>query len=137
MGDGVIDDAQVIFELDNWQAGGETGKIIMSSVTITLERPTNGYSGIGNEGEVAVGYGTRSGSMSTEQMINQEAAEMLDELYTNDRSPKEVSVIAGEVLDTRAAKFDWNNLEINYEDDGDATISIEGKIRGIQVEANP
>lgn len=136
MGDNVIDDAQVIFELDEYQAG-DTGKIILQSVTLTIERPTNGYSGIGNEGEVAVGYGTRSASLSHEEVLNQRAAEMLADLYNNDRSPKEVSVIAGDVLDTRATKFDWNNLELNSEDDGDTTVSIDGKIRGLDIEANP
>lgn len=136
MGDNVIDDAQVIFELDNYE-GGEPGKLILNSVTLTVERPTNGYSGLGNEGETAVGYGTRSASMSHETVLNQEAAEMLADLYQNDRSPKEVSVLAGPVLDARATKFDWNNLELSAEDDGDVTVSVDGKIRGLEIEANP
>lgn len=137
MGDGVIDDAQVIFEIDDYQAGGDVGKVILTSVTVTVDRPTNGYSGIGNPDEVAVGYGTLSASMSAEEVINQAAAEMLEDLYNNNRTPKEVSVLAGDILDTRATKFDWNSLEVNYEDDGDATISIDGKLRGLDVEANP
>lgn len=137
MGDNVIDDAQVIFEIAEYQAGGDTGKVILNSVTLTVDRPTNGYSGIGNEGETAVGYGTRSASLDHEEMLNQEAAELLAELYNNDRSPAEITILAGEILDTRATKFDWNNLELNIEDDGDATISISGKVRGLDIEANP
>lgn len=131
MGDNVIDDAQVVFEIGGHSAGGDEGKIILNSVTLTIERPTNGYSGIGNEGEVAVGYGTRSASLSHEQMVNQEAGEILKDLYQNDRSPVGVSIIAGDAFTAEAAKFDWNNLEINFEDDGDATISIDGKVRGL------
>lgn len=144
MGDGVIDDAQVVFELGadgQYAAGTDSAKLILSSVTLTVDRPTTGHSGIGNEGEVAVGYGTRSASMSTEQVTNREAAAMLVDLYQTGRSPKEVDVIAtgGEndnevVLATRATKFDWNNLEVNYEDNGDATISIDGKIRGLTMD---
>lgn len=137
MGDNVIDDAQVIFEIADWQAGGDIGKVILNSVTLTVDRPTNGYSGIGNEGEVAVGYGTRSASLDHEEMLNQEAAELLSELYQNDRSPVEIAVLAGDILDARATKFDWNNLEVNIEDDGDATVSISGKVRGLDIEANP
>lgn len=141
MGDNVIDGAQVVFELSgsegDHQAGGSEGLIILNSVTLTFERPTNGYSGLGNEAEVAVGYGPRSASMSHEQMVNQDAAEMLEDLWQNDRTPAEVSVVAGDVLDTRASKMDWNNLEVNYEDDGDATISIDAKLRGVEIEANP
>lgn len=137
MGDNVIDDAQVIFEIAEFQAGGDTGKVILNSVTLTVDRPTNGYSGIGNEGEVAVGYGTRSASLDHEEMLNQEAAELLAELYNNDRSPAEITILAGEILDTRATKFDWNNLEVNIEDDGDATVSMSGKVRGLDIEANP
>lgn len=137
MGDNVIDDAQVIFEIAEFQAGGDTGKVILNSVTLTVDRPTNGYSGIGNEGEIAVGYGTRSASLDHEEMLNQEAAELLAELYNNDRSPAEITILAGEILDTRATKFDWNNLEVNIEDDGDATVSMSGKVRGLDIEANP
>lgn len=141
MGDNVIDDAQVIFEQstddDEFVGGGDTGLVILNSVTLTIERPTNGYSGLGNEGEVAVGYGTETASMDHEEMINERAAEMLDELYNNARTPTEVSVIAGDVLDASAAKFDWNELEISAEDDGDQMISVSGKIRGLDIEANP
>jgi hypothetical protein len=145
MGDGVIDDAQVIFELGpngEYSAGNDTAKLILSSVQLTVDRPTNGYSGIGNETEVAVGYGTLSASMSTEQMVNREAAGMLVDLYENARTPQEVDVVATDtdaqgdsivVLATSATKFDWNNLEVNYEDDGDATISVDGKIRGLSM----
>ncbi|TKX83420.1 hypothetical protein EXE43_24340, partial [Halorubrum sp. SS5] len=97
MGDNVIDDAQVIFELetdnDTFGAGGQEGLVILNSVTLSVSRDTNGYSGLGNEGEVAVGYGTKTASMDTEQMVNQEAAELLEDLYQNDRTPNEVSVI--------------------------------------------
>lgn len=140
MGDNIIDDGQVIFELsgsEDYKAGGDVGKIILNSVTITIERPTDGFSGLGNEEEVGVTYGPKTASMDHEQMINQRAAEMLEDLYRNDRSPKEVSVVAGDVLDTRASKMDWNNLEINYEDEGEATISISAKLRGVEIEANP
>lgn len=137
MGDNVIDDAQVIFEIGDYQAGGDTGKVILNSVTLTIERPTNGYSGIGNEAEIAVGYGTRSASLDHEEMLNQEAAELLADLYENDRSPSEIAILAGDILDARATKFDWNNLEINIEDDGDATVSMSGKIRGLDIEENP
>jgi len=131
MGDNVIDDAQVVFEVANY---GTRGKIILNSVTLTIERDTNGYSGIGNEGEVAVGYGARSASLSHEQMLNEEAGEMLRDLYENDRSPKGVSILAGDALTAEAAKFDWNNLELNIEDDGDTTVSIDGKIRGLEMD---
>lgn len=144
MGDGVIDDAQVIFELGEqgeYAAGTDSAKLVLSSVTLTVDRPTNGYSGIGNETEVAVGYGTLSASMSTEQIINREAAAMLVDLYQTNRSPKEIDVVATGgvdddevVLATRATKFDWNNLEVSYEDDGDATISIDGKLRGLTMD---
>lgn len=134
MGDNVIDDAQIIFEIADSQAGGEGGKLILSSVTLTVDRPTNGYSGIGNEGEVAVGYGTRSASLDHEEILNREAARLLEELYQNDRSPKEMTILAGDVLRAEAAKFDWNNLELNAEDDGDVTVSISGKVRGLNIE---
>lgn len=134
MGDNVIDDAQVVFEVADYTAGGDSGKIILSSVTLTIERPTNGYSGIGNKGEVAVGYGTRSASLSHEQMVNEEAAQMLKDLYQNARSPKGITILAGDVLTVESPKFDWNNLEVNFEDDGDATISIDGKVRGVSME---
>ena len=139
MGDNVIDDAQIIFEVstedNDFSAGSQEGLVILNSVTLSVERPTNGYSGIGNEGEVAVGYGTRSASMDTEQMLNEESAQMLADLYENDRSPAGVSVIAGDVLDASAAKFDWNELELGLEDDGDQQVSIAGKIRGLDIEA--
>ena len=139
MGDNVIDDAQVIFELstddEDFGAGGQEGLVILNSVTLNIERPTNGYSGLGNEGEVAVGYGTITASMDTEQMINQEAAELLEDLYNNARTPAEVSVIADEVLDASASKFDWNELELGFEDDGDQQVSISGKIRGLDIDA--
>lgn len=139
MGDNVIDDAQVIFEIGegDFVAGGDTGKVILNSVTLTIERSVNGHSGIGNEANVAAGYGTRSANMDTEEQMNQAAAEMLEDLYVNDRSPKEISVTAGDVLETRAGKFDWDNLEVNIEDDGGATVSMSGLIRGLEVEANP
>lgn len=137
MGDQVIDDAQVIFEIDQWQAGGDTGKLILDNVTLTVDRPTRGYSGIGNEAEVAVGYGTRSASLSHDAQMNREAAELLVELYENDRAPKEVSIIAGDVLDASAAKFDWNGLEADFQDDGDSTVSIDGKVRGLDMDNTP
>lgn len=141
MGDNVIDDAQVIFEHDidgeEYVAGGQTGRVIVESVTLTLERPTNGYSGLGNEGEVAVGYGTRTVSMDFEEMLNQRAAEMLEAMYENQRSPTEVSILAGDVLDVSGAKFDWNELELGLENDGDQVVSVTGKVRGIDIEANP
>jgi len=139
MGQNVIDDAQVVFSIESesgdksWGAGTEEAKIILSSVTLTIDRPTNGYSGIGNEGEIAVGYGTRSASMSHEQIVNEEAGKLLADLYQNDRSPKSVSVTAGDVLEIGAAKFDWNSLEVSFEDDGDATVSIDGKIREVDI----
>jgi hypothetical protein len=141
MGDNVIDDAQVIFEQEtddgSYSAGGQTGKVILNSVTLTIERPTNGYSGLGNEGEVAVGYGTRSAAMDHEEMLNEEAASLLADLYNNARTPTEVSIIAGDVLDASAAKFDWNELELSHEDDGDQMVSISGKVRGLDIESNP
>lgn len=135
MGNNVIDDAQVVFEIGDYNAGGDGGKVILNSVTLTIERPTNGYSGIGNEGEVAVGYGTRSASLSHEQVLNEEAAKMLEDLYENDRSAKGISIIAGGALTVEGAKFDWNNLELSIEDDGDATVSIDGKVRGVVMSA--
>ncbi len=72
--------------------------------------------------------------MDTEQMLNTEAAELLADLYNNDRTPAEVSVIADEVLDATAAKFDWDELELGFEDDGDQQVSISGKIRGLDIE---
>lgn len=141
MGDNVIDDAQVIFEHsidgDDYAGGGDTGLIILENVTLTTERPTNGYSGLGNEGETAVGYGTLVHSMDHEQMLNEEAAEMLEDLYNNAREPSEVSIIAGDALDMSVAKFDWNELETSYENDGDQMVSVSGKVRGLDVEANP
>lgn len=139
MGDNVIDDAQVIFDMSteggDFGAGGQEGLIILNSVTLSVSRDTNGYSGLGNEGEVAVGYGTKTASMDTEQMLNKQAAQLLADLYQNDRSPAEVSVIADEVLDASASKFDWNELELGFEDDGDQQVSISGKIRGLDIEA--
>lgn len=141
MGDNVIDDAQVIFEIStddaDFTAGGDTGKIILDSVTITIDRETRGYSGIGNEAETGVGYGTRSASMSTTTHLNQAAAEALDSLYNNARTPQEVSVLAGDVIDSRASKMDWNSLEVDVQDDGDVTASIDAKLRGLEIEANP
>lgn len=140
MGDNVIDDAQVIFEHEteggDFAAGGDTGKVILNNVTLTIERPTNGYSGLGNEGETAVGYGILSASMDHEQMVNEESARMLASLYNNARNSTEVSVIAGDVLEANAAKFDWNELEAAFEDDGDQTISVSGKVRGLDIDAN-
>jgi len=139
MGDNVIDDAQVIFEHEtgggNFSAGGDTGKVILNNVTLTIERPTNGYSGLGNEGETAVGYGIRSASMDHEQMVNEDSASMLAALYNNARESTAVSVIAGDALEATAAKFDWNELEASFEDDGDQTISVSGKVRGLDIEA--
>lgn len=137
MGDNVIDDAQVIFEVDEYQAGGDVGKIILNSVTIRVDRPVNGHSGIGNEGNVAAGYGTRSGEMDTEEQLNQEAAELLSDMYNNSRTPSEVAVLAGDILDVRAAKFDWDNLEVDIQDDGGATVSMSGMLRGLDIEDNP
>lgn len=137
MGDGVIDDAQVTFEVAGYQAGGESGRIILDSVTISGERSTNGESGIGNETETAVGYGTKMASMSYEGALNRRAAEMLEDMWQNAREPKEVSVVAGDVLDTRAAKMDWNSFEVNHEDDSNSTVSLEAKLRGVDIEANP
>ena len=140
MGDNFIDDAQVIFEHstaagDAYGAGGDTGKVILNNVTLTVERPTNGYSGLGNEGETAVGYGVQSASLDHEQMVNAESAELLADLYQNARSSTEVSVVAGDVLDASVASFDWNELEASFEDDGDQTISISGKVRGLDIVA--
>jgi len=135
MGDNVIDDAQVIFEIDDFTGGGDTGRLIIQSVTITVDRPTNGYSGIGNETEVAVGYGTLSASMDAETVVNERAAAVLEDLYRNDRSPKEVSLILGEAADVRASEFDWNELEVSVEDDGDTMVSMSGKLRGLDAEA--
>jgi len=135
MGDNVIDDAQVIFEIDDFTGGGDTGRLIIQSVTITVDRPTNGYSGIGNETEVAVGYGTLSASMDAETVVNERAAAVLEDLYRNDRSPKEVSLILGEAADVRASEFDWNELEVSVEDDGDTMVSMSGKLRGLDTEA--
>jgi hypothetical protein len=137
MGDNVIDDAQVIMEIGGYQAGGTEGKIILNSVTISGEQSTNGESGIGNEGETAVGYGTKMASLSYDGALNRSAAEMLQDLWRNNRTPKEVSVLAGDVLDARAAKFDWNSLEVNHENDSNSEVSIEGKLRGVDFEANP
>lgn len=141
MGENVIDDAQVLFEVETseseYAAGGQEGLVILNSVTLTIERPTNGYSGLGNEGEVAVGYGTLTASMDTEQMLNKEAAEILSDLYNNARQSAEVSVIAGDVLDASAGSFDWNELELGLENDGDQQVSISGKIRGLDIEADP
>jgi hypothetical protein len=141
MGDKIVDDAQIVFEIETADgthtAGGDSGKVILNDVTLTVDRPTNGYSGLGNEGEVAVGYGIQTASMDTEQMLNQSAAELLAELYNNSRSPAGISVIAEDVIEARATKFDWNNLEMGLEDDGDQTVSISGKIRGLDIEANP
>lgn len=141
MGDNVIDDAQVIFEVssesDDYAAGSDTGVVILNNVTLTVSRDTNGYSGIGNEAETAVGYGTRSASMDHEEMLNQRAAEMLADLYDNSRTPTEVSIIAGDVLEATAAKFDWNELEVAFEDDGDQMVSVTGKVRGLDIQANP
>jgi len=141
MGDGVIDDAQVVFEVETsdgeYGAGTTTGKIILNNVELSAERPTNGKSGIGNEGEVAVAYGTRSASMDTETELNRASAELLEDLWVNDRSPNEVSVIADDVLDTRATKFDWNDFSVTHEDDSSSTVSLAGKLRGLDIEANP
>lgn len=132
MGDNVIDDAQVIFEVAGYQGGGDTGKVIFESVTLTMSRDTRGYSGIGNEAETAVGYGTRTASIDHEQDLNQEAADMLKDLWNNDRSPKEISIIAEDTIDAHAAKFDWNELELDVQDDGDVTTSVSGKVRGLE-----
>jgi len=137
MGNNVIDDAQVIFEVGGYQAGGQAGKIILNSVTLSGDRPTNPESGIGNEVNTAVGYGTRSANLSYEGALNREAAEMLEDLWRNDRSPKEISVVAGGVLDTRAAKMDWNSFEVSHEDDSNSTVSVEALLRGVDIEANP
>jgi hypothetical protein len=153
MGDNVIDDAQVIFEVesitagaaaegieasdaDPYQAGGDVGKVILNSVTLTIDRPTNGHSGIGNEGHIAVGYGTREATMDHEEQLNERAAEMLADLYNNDRSPRGITILAGDVLDASGSKFDWNNLEVNIEDDGGATVSISGLIRGLKMDTD-
>jgi len=135
MGDNVIDDAQVIFEIDDFTAGGDTGRLIIQSATVTVDRPTNGYSGIGNETEVAVGFGTLSASMDAETVVNERAADLLEDLYRNDRSPKEVSLVLGEAADVRASKFDWNELEVSVEDDGDTMVSMSGKLRGLDADA--
>jgi len=137
MGDNVVDDAQVIFEHaspeEDYKAGGATGKVILNSVTLTIERPTNGYSGIGNEGEIAVGYGTLTASLDHEEMLNERAADLLKDLYNNARTSTEASIIAGDVLDASAALFDWNELELSSEDDGDQMISVSGKVRGLEM----
>jgi len=135
MGDNVIDDAQIIFEVAESTAGGTSGKLILNSVTLTVDRPTNGYSGIGNDTEVAVGYGTLSASLDHEQVLNEEAAALLERLYRFDRSPKEMTILAGDVLEARATKFDWNNLEVSAEDDGDVMVSVSGKVRGLDIDA--
>lgn len=141
MGDNVIDDAQVRFRFETndgeYGAGGTTGQIILNTVEISAERPTNGKSGIGNEGEVGVSYGTRTVSLDTEEELNREAAELLEDLWMNDRTPNEVSVIAADVLDTRGSKFDWNEFSVTHEDDSSSTVSFAGKLRGVDIEANP
>jgi hypothetical protein len=62
---------------------------------------------------------------------------MLDSLYNNSDDTAEVSVIHGDVLDTSAAEFVWDELEISNEDQGDQLISVSGVVQGLNIEANP
>lgn len=136
----IIDDAQVIFEQsvdgDNFAAGGESGLVILNSVSLAIERSVDGYSGLGNNEEVATSKGTKKASMDHESMLNKRSAEMLATLYNNN-GDSEVSVIAGDVLDASAATFVWENLDLDLENDGDQMVSVSGKILGLDIEANP
>jgi len=141
MGDGVIDDAQVQFTIDTedgeFGAGGTTGQIILNNVEIQVQRSVDGKSGLGNAEEVAASYGTIAASLDTEAELESEAAELLETLWVNDRTPTEVSVIAGDTLDTRAAKFDWDEFTVTHEDDSSSTVSLSGVLRGVDIDSTP
>jgi len=136
----VLNDAQVIFEVstedDDYKAGGQTGVVIINSVTLTISRDVTEYSGLGNDQMVAHSTGPESASMDTEAVLSERSAEMLDDVY-NSEGPSEVSVIHGDVLDTSAAQFIWDELEVSNEDEGDQMVSMSGVVQGLDIEANP
>jgi len=136
----VLDDAQVIFEVstadDDYKGGGETGVVVVESVTLTVSRDVTEYSGLGNAEMVAHSTGPESASLDSEVVLAERSAQMLDDVYNNPE-PTEVSVLHGDVLDTSAAQFIWDELEISNEDQGDQMVSMSGVIQGLDIQSNP
>jgi len=140
MGRNALDDADVLFEIstdgEDYKGGGQTGIVVFNSVSLSVERTVNEYSGLGNDGMVAHSEGPESASMDTEAILNERSAQMLDDVYNGDGGV-EVSVIHGDVLDTSSPRFIWEELEISNEDEGDQMVSISGVIQGLDIESNP
>lgn len=133
MANGITDDGELVIRIDEQQAGGESGQLILTDATFTLDRSNSEHVGIGNDTTQAVSYGNTTASVSVEGQTTESMANLVVNLWENRTSPSSV-FFRGNFLETRGGKMDWNNMEWSISDDGDATLSIDANLRDFEWE---
>jgi len=131
MGDGITDDGDLVIKISDEQAGGDGGQLILDSATGTVERDNSGYSGIGNKEQQIMAYGNPSGTVSVEGYTTPALARLVVDLWENRDSPASASFL-GNNLEMRAGKLDWNTLEWDISDDGEAMLAIDAEMRDFE-----
>jgi hypothetical protein len=151
MGDNIIDDGDLVITfgrtarqndgslntaIKDKQAGGETGQLIITDVSLTMERDNTNYHGIGNKDPTAMGYGNKTYTLSSESIVNDAIADVVVTWYKNDQTPQDAVLRADGTLEAVIEKVDWNSVDKSATDDGDVTLSIDADARGVTLNKN-
>lgn len=128
---GVIDDGDLLIEIGS-QKGGTKGQLILSDVTLSGERDNTYVYGIANNQAEDLIEGNETFTISTEQYINQEAANLLESAYNDDASLSG-KFQGGDVIEVSYTKLDWNTFEINGSEDGEVTLTLDADLRGVSI----
>lgn len=129
MGDGLTSDNELEVTISDAAAGTTKGQLILDDVEFRKERDNEPKHGIGNDEPQGIRYGNKTYMVSTTNILNGSAAELMldaqdqDVLTASLRTPN---------LEVDVGELDWNDVRVEASDDGDVTVSMEFDARSYE-----
>jgi hypothetical protein len=147
-----ITEADLLIQINDKQGGSE-GQLLLSDVTVSGSRDNTLIYGIGNKQPQEVDPGNEEFSMSVEQYMTKEAAELLREIVNNTPTPESSDgaddvipnistggqsidaayLLFGDGLEMTIGDFRWNDFEINASEDGEVTVSLDADLLNVEL----
>ncbi len=133
---GVTNEASLIVEIGDQQAGGTAGQLILEDVEFRKQRDNEMKHGVGNETPQGISTGNITYECSASAVFNGAAADLARSL---DKSTTLTGSLYVQDDASEASDFgltnsylDWNDVRVEATDDGDVIMEVDFDARGPQ-----